>query len=496
VLHYNNETSSFETFSSSTTEFITFKPGESYYLYCLKDLSWAPVTANPTTSFVYDGDGGRVKKTVGSNSTTYIGSLFEKDSDGTLRKHIFAGSNRIASMEQGLSPQGTEVHYIHPDHLGSSNVVTDSTGKQEGFSEFTPYGSTFRQTGTYDPKHKFTGKELDESGLYFYGARYYDPEIGRFITADTIVQTPYDPQSLNRYAYCRNNPINYVDPTGHFWGAIFAFLGFIAKAAAVVSIVSAVAGGINLATGNQSAASVCFQVSQISGYVSIAASVASFIGNSMRAAAASRLTQLASASSGVTLDTIVVTQAEAQAYRNAAVAVEAAALAKDSVRAGIAGAISAMGSTITQAASFIIEPAVNTLTRPGWNYGSYLSDIDAGHISAKNFYGACLDSAWAVTNVYGTIEAVAANGAPYWQYYPAGNPEYTSPYLTRGWNPPHEPGQQAYRALRLDLAKRPNPGTAVKQVNVNWWERVGGGRTVKGGTGTEFYRGRFTFPED
>ena len=48
-----------------------------------------------------------------------------------------------------------------------------------------------------------------------HGARYYDPVLGRFITPDTIVQAPYDPQTLNRYAYCRNNPVKYIDPTGH-----------------------------------------------------------------------------------------------------------------------------------------------------------------------------------------------------------------------------------------------------------------------------------------
>jgi RHS repeat-associated protein len=150
------------------------------------------------TSFTYDGDGGRVRKATGTSSTVYIGSLFEKDASGKTTKYIFAGANRIASKE---SSGGT--HYFHSDHLGSSNVITDSSASQVGFTEFTPYGSTFRQTGTYDPRHKFTGKELDSTGLYFYGARYYDPELGRFISADTVVQAPYDPQSLNRYSYCR-----------------------------------------------------------------------------------------------------------------------------------------------------------------------------------------------------------------------------------------------------------------------------------------------------
>ena len=63
-----------------------------------------------------------------------------------------------------------------------------------------------------------TDQELDTStGLYNYGARLYDPVIGKFISADTIVQDPYDPQTLNRYSYCRNNPLIYVDPSGYSW---------------------------------------------------------------------------------------------------------------------------------------------------------------------------------------------------------------------------------------------------------------------------------------
>ena len=178
------------------------------------------------TTFSYDGDGGRVKKTIASGSTIYIGSLFEKDSDGTIRKHIFAGSNRVAT-------QGLSLSFYHSDHLGSSNVITDSSGAQVQYCEYTPYGSLSRglsPQGTVPenaPTHYlFTGKELDSTGLYFYGARYYDPEIGRFISADTIVQSPYDPQSLNRYSYCRNNPINYIDPTGHNWlSDIFKAIG-------------------------------------------------------------------------------------------------------------------------------------------------------------------------------------------------------------------------------------------------------------------------------
>ncbi|MFH1231474.1 MAG: RHS repeat-associated core domain-containing protein [Planctomycetota bacterium] len=189
-------------------------------------------------SYLYDGDGGRVRKTVSLRgsaateaiSTTYIGSLYEIEMSQSagepvsrLTKHIFAGANRVCSVNsQTGTPANPQTYYYHSDHLGSSNVVTDENGNQAQYCEYTPYG-TLARNEPVNPKtrspvhHYFTGKELDSTGLYFYGARYYDPEIGRFITADTIVQSPYDPQSLNRYSYCRNNPINYVDPSGHSW---------------------------------------------------------------------------------------------------------------------------------------------------------------------------------------------------------------------------------------------------------------------------------------
>jgi len=130
--------------------------------------------------------------------------------------------------------------YYHSDHLGSSNVITDQDGQKIAYYEYTPYGSLARNEGTDPIKHKFTGKELDSTGLYFFSARYYDPEIGRFITPDIFVQEPYDPQTLNRYSYCGNNPINFIDPTGHFF--LEAIIGALVGAA-IGGIVAAVTGG-------------------------------------------------------------------------------------------------------------------------------------------------------------------------------------------------------------------------------------------------------------
>ncbi|MFA5119283.1 MAG: RHS repeat-associated core domain-containing protein [Candidatus Omnitrophota bacterium] len=167
------------------------------------------------TTFAYDGDGGRVKKESASGTTTYIGSLFETDSNNKVTKHIFAGANRVCSVDYDNRTPGTvNRNYYHSDHLGSSNVITNQSGAQIESVEYTPYGTIAQITGSDVVKHKFTGKELDNTGLYYYGARYYDPEIGRFVTSDPTIQRPYDPQDLNRYAYCRNNPINLVDPSG------------------------------------------------------------------------------------------------------------------------------------------------------------------------------------------------------------------------------------------------------------------------------------------
>jgi RHS repeat-associated protein len=92
-------------------------------------------------------------------------------------------------------------------------------------------------TGTLPTDKLFTGQRLDSTGLYYYGARYYDPQIGRFISPDTIVPDPANPQSLNRYSYCLNNPLKYTDPTGHWpsWSDVGSF--FKAAGETIVSTI-------------------------------------------------------------------------------------------------------------------------------------------------------------------------------------------------------------------------------------------------------------------
>jgi RHS repeat-associated protein len=163
-----------------------------------------------TTTFTYDGTGARAKK-VGMTTTYYIGDHYEIK-DGVATKYIFAGNLRVAQIS------GTTVSYFHKDHLGSSTVTTRADGTVVESANYEPFGNMRAHSGTTTSDYKFTDQELDgENGLYNYNARLYDPIIGRFITPDTKMTDPYDPQSLNRYAYARNNPLIKIDPTGNYW---------------------------------------------------------------------------------------------------------------------------------------------------------------------------------------------------------------------------------------------------------------------------------------
>ncbi|MBX3339700.1 MAG: VCBS repeat-containing protein [Nitrospira sp.] len=182
--------------------------------YNLENKPLTIVISGQTTTFVYDGDGGRVKKIAGTTTTRYISKLYECDNTSCSRM-VFAGGQRIATIGASGS-----IYYYHTDHLGSSSVITDSVGAKVQAVTYFPYGGTRTNNSTATPAidvaYKYTGKELDSStNLYYYEARYYDPTLGRFLSADTLVGSPLDPQSLNRYSYVHNNPFNFTDPTGH-----------------------------------------------------------------------------------------------------------------------------------------------------------------------------------------------------------------------------------------------------------------------------------------
>ncbi len=204
-------------------------------------LTSAVKGGSPLAIFTYDGDGGRTTKTVSGTTTKFVGNLYEEA--GTQKTaHIYFGSTHVVSIAGG------KVDYIHQDHLGSANVVSDQVGAVKEISEYLPFGG-FARHDKYGSSQEvawfyFNGKKLDdETGLYYYGARYYDPSLGRFITPDPTIQHPYDPQDLNRYTYARNNPVNLIDPDGYGW--------FSKLWKAISGFVAAVAGtAVGIVTGN------------------------------------------------------------------------------------------------------------------------------------------------------------------------------------------------------------------------------------------------------
>ncbi|MDD5005589.1 MAG: SpvB/TcaC N-terminal domain-containing protein [Candidatus Omnitrophica bacterium] len=248
VLSYNQTTGQFEQYPGSLEN---LEPNKSYYIHCLQNTSWNIEPLSRATNFYYDGDGGRVKKVSQidqAETTIYIGSLFEKvvpdEGEETTKKHIYAGANRVCVVENSSRK------FFHGDHLGSSNVITDENGSQISHYEYSPFGEVSFQDGSYSTDIKYTGKIQDDTGLYYYGARYYDPVIGRFISPDPTIQHPNDPQDLNRYAYCRNNPINLIDPTG--FGFKKWFKEFFSENAGVVGLLFGFVGLIaaSIYTGN------------------------------------------------------------------------------------------------------------------------------------------------------------------------------------------------------------------------------------------------------
>jgi RHS repeat-associated protein len=174
-------------------------------------------TVLETTSFVYDGDGNLVKKiNPDGTKTIYVGGLYEVDKNAsdvvtrTVTYYPAGGAMRI-----NITGGSNSVYYILKDHLGSASVITDSSGNIVGENRYYPYGETRFTSGTIDTDKLFTGQRDVGLGIYHYGARFYSPRVGTFLSPDTIVPRATNPQAWNRYSYVFANPLKYTDPTGH-----------------------------------------------------------------------------------------------------------------------------------------------------------------------------------------------------------------------------------------------------------------------------------------
>jgi len=140
----------------------------------------------------------------------------------TVTKYYFAGAQRVAMRT------GSTLSYLLSDHLGSTSLTTNSSGGLVSELRYKPWGETRYSSGTTATKYQYTGQysNMSDFGLMFYNARWYDPALGRFAQADTIIPQNQGVQAWDRYAYTNNNPLRYVDPSGHcIIGAILGLFG-------------------------------------------------------------------------------------------------------------------------------------------------------------------------------------------------------------------------------------------------------------------------------
>ena len=197
------------------------------------------VDGGTDTVFDYGPDRERTVQTrvqgAATTRITYVAGLFErvaKTGEATRSVHyVFAGSARIAirTTDDAPTPADT-LRYLHRDHLGSVDTITDAAGAVVERLSYDAFGKRRVAAGeaawtdsalaiaAVNTPRGFTGHEhLDDFQLVHMNGRIQDPHLGRFLSADPFVQFPESTQGLNRYAYAANNPLSFTDPSGYFY---------------------------------------------------------------------------------------------------------------------------------------------------------------------------------------------------------------------------------------------------------------------------------------
>ena len=193
------------------------------------------------SEYGYDGDGRRVwaidyESSVAQKETIYIGNYFEfvtevltpePGAGGVCTGIYYVYLPMIFQMPRGVSYYYADgqriamrdndgmVNYLYGDQLGSVSAVADTNGNLVNTTLYEPWGTTRYENGDDITAYGYTG-QMQEGDIYFYQSRWYDPDIGRFMQADTIVPLQVQgTQAFDRYAYVNNNPLRYTDPSGN-----------------------------------------------------------------------------------------------------------------------------------------------------------------------------------------------------------------------------------------------------------------------------------------
>lgn len=219
----------YQVYLDGSVEFNKDRPAEYWrYEYTVRDrLKTVYRNEELMAEFTYDVDGKRIQsETKEEGRVSYVFNfagrvLYEEDGLDKKISYIYAHQKQIARVEGIVGGDG-EIIYYHHDNLGSTRVVTDSQGKLIWEQDYMPFGEALHKPETIEVdfdinvEYKFTGqRDVRGIGLYYYGARHYDPEIGRFITEDSYLGEVINPLSQNLYIYVLQNPLKYIDPTGN-----------------------------------------------------------------------------------------------------------------------------------------------------------------------------------------------------------------------------------------------------------------------------------------
>jgi RHS repeat-associated protein len=158
-------------------------------------------------TFLYDGNGQRLKQTTPAAVTVYPFGDDIECTGGVTTKYISLGSPIVAQRV------GTTTYWLHGNHEDSIQAVSNSSGQSVQHLTYGPYGSRLATATSFPEARSFTSQREDDSGLFYLHARYHDPLLGRFISADPTV--PSDRAvGLNRYSYAFNDPVNKTDVNG------------------------------------------------------------------------------------------------------------------------------------------------------------------------------------------------------------------------------------------------------------------------------------------
>jgi RHS repeat-associated protein len=192
--------------------------GSATYTFNVLDRLTQVVSGTTTVQFTYDGDGVRLSKTVNGMATDYVQDIaaplpvvLVETTAGQTAQYVY-GNDLLAQVD----PAGNPLFY-HTDGLGSTRALSNLAGHRTDTYNYDVFGAVRSHAGSASQPFTFTGEQIDGGlGLVFLRARYYDPAVGRFISRDPWPALADAPQSLNRYVYAANNPVNVVDPSGAF----------------------------------------------------------------------------------------------------------------------------------------------------------------------------------------------------------------------------------------------------------------------------------------